>query len=120
MPDPIRLASKLALFSDHWAPRVIAQMNDYQLKVVKIRGEFVWHAHEDTDETFLVLAGHMRIDLRDGSVELGPGELYVVPRGVEHKPCADAECHVLLIEPAGVVNTGEANSDLTADNDVWI
>lgn len=95
-------------------------MNDYQFKLVKLQGEFVWHSHADTDETFIVLAGQMGIAFHDGEVSLAAGDMYVVPRGVEHKPFAEQECHVLLIEPKGVVNTGEAESALTAANDVWI
>lgn len=101
-------------------PRVIAEMNDYQLKVVKLEGDFVWHDHPETDETFLVLDGELRIDFRDGSVTLGPGELYVVPKGVEHKPYAKNEVQLMLIEPKGVLNTGHAGGDRTAENDVWI
>ena len=110
----VNLAEKLSLFSDYWAPRSIAQLNDYEVKLVKVQGDFVWHSHADTDELFLVLRGKLRIDLRDGAIELGPGELYVVPRGVEHKPFADEECEMLLVEPRGVVNTGDAGGPLTA------
>lgn len=116
----IDFGKKLALISEHWSPRVVAEMNDYQFKLVKLQGEFVWHSHADTDETFIVLSGQMGIAFRDGEVSLATGEMYVVPRGVEHKPFAEQECHVLLIEPKGVVNTGEAESALTAANDVWI
>ena len=118
--EALNFAQKLELFDEHWSPRVIAEMNDYQFKLAKLQGEFVWHDHSDTDETFIVLEGQLRIDFRDGSVELGPGEMYVVPRGVEHKPWAEAEVKVLLIEPRGVVNTGDEDSELTAANDVWI
>ena len=116
----INFQDKLARFGDHWAPKVVAQMNDYQLKLVKIRGEFVWHSHADTDEVFIVLDGRMRIELRDGVVDLGPGEMFVVPKGVEHKPSAPDECRILLVEPNGVVNTGDAGGAKTAPNDVWI
>lgn len=116
----INLREKLARFSEHWAPRVIAELNDYQLKLVKIEGEFVWHQHDHTDEVFLVLDGSMSIEFRDGLVRLNTGELYVVPKGVEHKPFAKSECSVLLVEPRGVVNTGEAGGTLTAANDVWV
>jgi mannose-6-phosphate isomerase-like protein (cupin superfamily) len=118
--SPINFAEKLALLGECWSPRVVAEMNDYQFKLVKLEGDFVWHDHDDTDETFIVLEGHMRIDLRDGAVELGPGEMYVVPAGVEHKPSAEKGASVLLIEPRGVVNTGEAGGPLTAENDRWI
>ncbi|UPR04951.1 hypothetical protein HOP50_18g82970 [Chloropicon primus] len=116
----VNLREKLSKFKEHWTPKVIAEMNGYQFKVVKIQGEFVWHDHPDTDEVFLVIEGSMRIDLEDGSVELKEGEMYVVPKGVRHKPWAEAECKVLLVEPRGVVNTGGADSDLTAPNDEWI
>jgi mannose-6-phosphate isomerase-like protein (cupin superfamily) len=117
---PINFAAKLALFDEAWTPKVIAELNDYQFKLVKLRGDFVWHSHPDTDEAFIVLAGRLTIELRDGDVRLGPGEMYVVPRGVEHRPVAGGEAQVLLVEPRGVVNTGEAASDLTAPNDAWI
>ena len=116
----INFAAKLALIHDHWQPRVVAEMNDYQFKIVKILGDFVWHDHADTDETFIVLEGELRIDLRDGPVIVRAGEMFVVPRGVEHKPTASAECCVMLVEPRGVVNTGDAGGALTAQNDVWI
>lgn len=116
----INFAAKLALFGDRWQPRVIAQMNDYQFKLVKIEGDFVWHTHADTDETFIVLAGRLRIDFRDGAVHLGPGEMYVVPRGVEHKPFAEGEVRMLLVEPRGVRNTGDQGGERTAVNDLWI
>jgi mannose-6-phosphate isomerase-like protein (cupin superfamily) len=122
--DAINLAKKLAGFSQHWSPRVVAEMNDYQFKLVKMQGEFVWHSHEDTDEVFLVLHGQMEIGLRDPAlgerdVVLGEGEMYVIPRGVEHITRAREECHAVIIEPRGVVNTGDATSTLTAENDVW-
>lgn len=116
----VNLAEKLARFSEHWSPKVVAEMNDYQFKLAKLKGEFVWHSHADTDEVFLVLSGQLVIELRDGAVALSEGELYVVPRGVEHKPVATEECQVMLIEPRGVVNTGEAGGALQAENDVWI
>lgn len=117
----INFETKLGLFSEQWSPKVIAQMNDYQFKIVKIEGDFVWHSHEDTDETFIVLEGNLRIDFRDGYVDLAKGEMYVVPKGVEHKPYAALEVKMLLIEPCGVVNTGDEGSSVrTAENDVWI
>jgi len=130
----IRLDEKFALFDEQWTPKVIAEMNDYQFKIVKIEGDFVWHSHADTDEAFFVIDGDLRIDLRDAkgsttvtSIELGPGDLYVVPAGVEHKPCADNEVRLMLIEPRGVVNTGDESGSMDADserqtaqNDVWI
>jgi len=117
---PINLTQKLNMFSDHWSPKIIAQMNDYHFKLVKLKGDFVWHRHVDTDEVFLVIQGAMQIDFRDGSVGLRAGEMLVVPKGVEHKPWAEKECHVLLVEPAGTVNTGDAGGDLTTDNDSWV
>ena len=117
---PINFKNKLTQFSDHWAPKVISVMNDYQFKLVKIQGEFVWHNHPDTDEVFIVIEGHMGIEFRDGKVELGPGEMYVIPKGIEHKPYAAQECHMMLVEPQGVVNTGNTGGTLTAENDVWI
>lgn len=117
----INLAQKLTLFDQHWSPKVIAEMNDYQFKVVKLQGEFVFHAHQDTDETFIVLDGNLTIEFRDGMVEIAAGEMFVVPKGVEHKPVAENEVKVLIIEPRGVVNTGsEEQTVLTAENDVWI
>ena len=117
--DAINLASKLASFDAQWSPRVIAEMNDIQFKLVKLEGEFVWHAHADTDEVFLVVDGEMQVGYRDRDVTVRAGELCVVPRGVEHITRAARECHALIIEPRGVVNTGDARNELTADNDVW-
>lgn len=117
---PINIAEKFACFSDHWSPKVIAEMNDYQFKLVKVQGEFVWHNHAETDEVFLIIDGSLRIEFRDGSVVLRAGEMFVVPKGVEHKPVAEKECQMMLIEPVGIVNTGEAGGELTAANDVWI
>ena len=117
----INLQQKLTLISDHWSPRVVAELNDYQFKAVKIQGEFVWHSHPDTDEAFLVLEGELTIRMREGDVVLNPDELYVVPKGVEHQPYAENEVHMMLIEPRGVVNTGDAGeSDMTAALDKWI
>lgn len=121
MPSSVvNLREKLGKFSELWSPRVIAELNDYQFKLAKIKGKFVWHDHKETDEAFLVLAGKMSIEFRDGVTHLSEGELYVVPRGMEHRPCAEEECHVLVIEPRGVVNTGETGGELQAENDVWI
>lgn len=118
--QPINLQDKLGRISETWQPRVIAEMNDYQLKVVKLQGDFVWHSHADTDETFIVLDGELRIDFRDGPLTLRAGELYVVPRGVEHKPYAEQEVQVMLIEPRGVLNTGDQGGERTAENDRWV
>ncbi|MBD9675782.1 cupin domain-containing protein [Pseudomonas sp. PDM18] len=118
--QPINLQAKLDRISETWQPRVIAEMNDYQFKVVKLQGDFVWHSHADTDETFIVLDGELRIDFRDGPLTLRAGELYVVPRGVEHKPYAEHEVQVMLIEPRGVLNTGDQGGERTAENDRWV
>jgi mannose-6-phosphate isomerase-like protein (cupin superfamily) len=117
---PINFEQKLSLFSEQWRPKVVAEMNDYQFKVVKLQGDFVWHDHRDTDETFSVLDGELRIDFRDGAVHLSRGEMFVVPKGVEHKPYAEKEVQLLLIEPRGVANTGHQGGERTAPNDVWI
>ncbi|MFH1068029.1 MAG: cupin domain-containing protein [Candidatus Glassbacteria bacterium] len=117
---PINLAEKFTRFSDHWSPKIIAQVNDYHLKLGKIQGDFIWHSHADTDEVFIVIDGAMRIELRDGSVKLKAGEMFVVPKGVEHKPSAEKECRILLVELAGTVNTGGGGGDLTSDDNVWI
>lgn len=117
MAHVVDLRTKLSLFSEHFSPKVVATLNDYEVKVVKVKGEFVWHSHADTDELFLVVEGTLTIRLRDGDVTLGPGQLFVVPKGVEHCPLAAQEAAILLIEPAGVVNTGKAGGDLTAVHD---
>jgi mannose-6-phosphate isomerase-like protein (cupin superfamily) len=117
---PINLQEKLEKFADHWSPKIIARMNDYHFKLVKFQGDFTWHRHADTDEVFITLDGEMIIEFRDGTVELKTGELFVVPQGLEHKPCAEKECKIMLVEPAGTVNTGDVGGDMTADNDVWI
>jgi len=120
MRASINLAEKLAQFSEHWSPRIVAELNDYQFKVVKLQGDFVWHSHPDTDEAFIVIDGEMEIGFRDGAVTLRAGEIYVVPKGVEHITRASRECHALIIEPRGVINTGDAGGSLTARNDVWV
>lgn len=113
--EKVNLNEKFGLFSQHWSPKIVARMNDYEFKLVKIQGDFVWHQHEDTDEVFIVLEGQMRIDFRDGPVHLKAGELLVVPKTVEHKPYAEQECKIMLVEPTGVVNTGNAGGELTAE-----
>jgi mannose-6-phosphate isomerase-like protein (cupin superfamily) len=112
--EALNLARLLDTFDDHWSPRVVADVNDYEVKLVKVAGEFVWHTHDDTDELFLVVSGELTIQMRDQDVVLGPGELFVVPRGVEHCPRAEVETAALLLEPKGVVNTGDAGGELTA------
>ncbi|ROM71470.1 cupin [Pseudomonas brassicacearum] len=118
--SPINFAQKYALFQEQWTPKVVAEMNDYQFKIARLEGDFVWHSHADTDETFIVLEGELRIDFRDGAVTIGPGEMYVVKKGIEHKPFAAREVKLLLIEPRGVINTGDETNERTAVNDVWI
>jgi len=118
--QPINLAKKFSQINDLWKPRVVVEMNNYQFKLAKVKGEFIWHDHPDTDEVFMVLEGSLDIHFRDGKVTLQKGEIYVVPKGVEHKPVADKECQIMVIEPRGVVNTGDIESDLKAQNDVWI
>jgi len=117
---PINFRQKFGLFDEQWQPKVIAEMNDYQFKVVKLQGDFVWHDHKDTDETFIVIDGTLRIDFRDGAVTISAGEMFVVPKGVEHRPYAEREVKLLLIEPRGVLNTGEEGGTRTAENDVWV
>jgi mannose-6-phosphate isomerase-like protein (cupin superfamily) len=104
---PINLQDKLSKFTDHWSPKIIGQYNGNDMMVVKVKGEFVWHQHPDTDDFFMVLKGALTIKLRDGDVKLGPGEIYVVHKGVEHCPVAEEECHLLVIEPSGTPNTGD-------------
>jgi mannose-6-phosphate isomerase-like protein (cupin superfamily) len=116
----VNFRKQFRLFEAQWQPKVIAEMNDYQFKLVKLQGDFIWHDHQDTDETFIVIEGDLRIDFRDGAVHVATGEMFVVPKGVEHKPFAEKEVQLLLIEPRGVLNTGHEGGDRTADNDVWI
>ena len=116
----LNFEEKFSRFTEHWFPRVIAEMNDYQLKLVKVQGEFVWHKHPETDEVFIVINGVLNIEFRDGKVTLKSGEMFVIPKGVEHRPAAKKECKMMLIEPKGVVNTGDTGGQLTAENDAWI
>lgn len=116
----INLLEKFQLFNDFWQPRVVAELNDYQVKLARIEGEFVWHDHADTDELFICLEGSMTIEMKEGDVHLSAGDLYVVPKGVPHKPVAHGECKILLLEPRGVVNTGSEQSNRTAENDLWV
>ncbi|MFR0675308.1 cupin domain-containing protein [Enterobacterales bacterium AW_CKDN230030176-1A_HGKHYDSX7] len=117
---PVNLAQKASSIDSLWSPRVVAEMNDYQFKVVRIEGEFIWHSHPETDEAFLVLEGLLRIDLPEGGVHVKPGELYVVPRGVMHRTAAQTQTTLMMIEPRGVLNTGHEGGARTAENDVWI
>lgn len=107
---PVNLAEKLATFTEHWQPRTVGQFNGHDLLVAKVKGEFVWHKHDETDDLFLVLKGRVTIQMRGANVTLGPGELFVVPRGVEHCPVAEEEAHLLLIERSGTPNTGDART----------
>ncbi len=116
----IHLADKLALFSSHWDPKIIAELNGQHVKLAKIHGEFVWHHHEHEDELFLVLRGSFRMEYRDRTVELREGDMVVVPRGLEHRPVAEQECSILLFEPASTVNTGNAGGELTREKLGWI
>ena len=118
--DKININEKLSKLKKNWSPRIIAEMNDYQFKIAKIKGEFVWHNHKDTDETFIVIEGQMSIKLREGEVKLSEGEMFIVPKGVDHKPCAEKECKILVIEPRGVVNTGDAGGKYTITEELWI
>ena len=116
----INLKSKFQKFTDQWSPKVIEEMNDYQFKLVKIENDFTWHKHDDTDETFLVIEGKMGIEFEDQTVELSEGEMIVIPKGKKHKPYADKEAKIMIIEPKGVTNTGDGTNDFTAENDQWI
>jgi len=116
----INFEKKLAKFSEQWSPRIIAQMNDYHFKLVKFQDDFVWHSHGDTDEAFIVLDGEMSINFRDGKVDIKTGEMFIVPKGVEHKPFAEKECKVMVVEPAGTINTGDASGEMTAKEGIWI
>jgi len=118
--NAINFKDKYSKFTEHWSPRVIAEMNDYQFKLVKVEGEFVWHDHPDTDEVFIVIEGCLTIEFRESLVTLESGEMFVIPKGVEHKPTAKSECKIMIIEPKGVINTGDASTELTAQNDVWV
>ncbi len=117
---PISFEQKFSKFSEQFQPKVVAQMNDVQFKLARVQGDFIWHSHPETDETFIVIDGQLVIDFRDGNVTLGPGEMFVVPKGKEHKPRASSECRIMLIEPVGTANTGDAGGEMTAPNDVWI
>ena len=116
----INLKSKFQEFTDQWSPKVIEEMNDYQFKLVKFENDFSWHKHEDTDETFLVIEGKMGIEFEDQTIELSEGEMIVVPKGIKHKPYADKEAKIMIIEPKGVTNTGDVTNDFTAENDQWV
>lgn len=114
--DKVNLAQKLALFAEHWSPKVVGDLNGQQVKLAKLQGPFVWHHHEAEDELFLVLQGHLRMELRDRTVDVAPGEFIIIPRGVEHRPVAEEEVHVLLFEPASTLNTGNVRGERTVEN----
>ena len=116
----INLASKYKRIKEHWSPKVVAEMNDYQFKLAKIKNDFIWHSHEDTDETFIVIEGKISIEFEDETIELSEGEMIVVPKGKKHRPHADEEAKIMLIEPKGIRNTGDIVSDLTSDDNQWI
>ncbi|WP_193184083.1 cupin domain-containing protein [Nisaea sediminum] len=107
MPEAVNLAEKLSKFSEHWSPKTVSKFNGHDIMVVKVKGEFNWHHHDDTDDFFMVLEGRIRIETENGDVELGPGELYVIPKGIEHRPVAEEEAHLMLIEKSGTPNTGD-------------
>ena len=119
MIDVVNLTQKFSLITEHWEPKIIAQLNDYHLKIAKIEGEFIWHSHQETDEMFLVIDGELTIHLRDGLLHLEPGELCVIPKGVEHRPTAEKECQILMVEPAGTLNTGNAGGEMTIEETDW-
>lgn len=116
----INIEEKFTKISDHWHPRIVAQMNDIHFKLVKMQGDFVWHKHQETDETFLLIEGQLDVEFRDGTSSLKKGEMLVIPKGVEHKPYAKEECHLIMIEPAGTLNTGNTKSDITQTELEWI
>ena len=118
LDEPVDLAQKLSAIAEHFQPRIVGYYNDNKIQVGKIKGEFVWHSHPDTDDFFLVLKGRLTIRLRDGDVELGEGELFVVPRGVEHCPVAHDEAHILLIEPRGTPNTGDSGAQAAPEREI--
>tara|TARA_A100001011_G_scaffold350311_1_gene389519 strand:+ start:449 stop:811 length:363 start_codon:yes stop_codon:yes gene_type:complete len=120
MSKKINFNEKYSKFSDYWAPKVITEMNNYQFKLAKIRGDFVWHSHEETDETFIVIKGMMEIHLRTEIIKLNSGELYVVKKGIEHKPFAEKECHIMIVEPKNISNTGNIKNKMTSKNNIWI
>lgn len=120
MKSAVNIKSKFRKVSDYWSPKIIAQMNDYHFKLAKFKGDFIWHRHADTDETFIVFKGDLTIEIGDRRVRLKEGDLFVVPKGVEHRPVAEEECYIMLIEPAGTINTGNSGGELTAPDGEWI
>ena len=120
IPKTINFADKFNLFSEHWSPKILAQMNDYHFKIAKIQGDFVWHSHPETDEAFIVIQGKMKIEFHEGAIKLKTGEMCVIPKGMEHRPVATEECHILLVEPVGTVNTGDAGGEMTVEETEWV
>ena len=118
--SPINFKDKFSKFTSQWQPKVIAEMNNYQFKIARVQGEFVWHDHPDTDETFIIIEGTLDLEFRDGKVTLNAGEMFVVPKGVAHRPVVKDECKIMMIEPQGTKNTGDIERDLTAENDIWV
>lgn len=118
--EVVNIKEKFSKFSEQWSPKIIAQMNNYQFKIARVEGDFVWHDHKDTDEVFIVIEGKLRIDFRKGNVVLNEGEMFVVPQGIEHKPFAEKECKILLVEPASTLNTGDVKNKQTTEKDAWL
>jgi len=116
----VNIKEKFTKFNDLWSPRIIAQVNNYQFKIARVKGDFTWHDHKETDEAFIVIDGELRIDFRDGSTTVRAGELLVVPKGIEHKPFAEKECRIMMVEPSGTVNTGDAGGDKTKLTEEWV
>ena len=118
--EPISLKEKFKRFDDHWSPKIIGEMNDYQFKLAKVKGDFVWHHHQETDETFFVISGKLNIELKDTKIKLNEGEMVIIPKGVEHRPYSKDECLIMLIEPKNVKNTGNIKNELTVEKETWI
>jgi len=118
--QPINLAKKLSLFSDHWHPRIVGELNGQHVKLAKLKGEFIWHKHDEEDEMFFVISGQLKMEMRDKTVTINPNEFYIVPKGVEHKPIAEEEVSVMLFEPASTKHTGEQKHELTKEKLEWI
>jgi mannose-6-phosphate isomerase-like protein (cupin superfamily) len=118
--EPVRLSEKLSRIHDHWDPHIVGELNGQHVKLAKLQGEFIWHSHQNEDELFLVLEGVLRLEFRNGEVTLGPGELFIVPRGVEHRPVAEGEVHLLMFEPASTVNTGDTRNERTVEEPKWL
>ena len=118
--EPISLKEKFKKFNDHWSPKIIGEMNDYHFKLAKVKGDFVWHHHQETDETFFVISGKLNIELKDTTIKLVKGEMVIIPKGIEHRPYSKDECLIMLIEPKNVKNTGNIKNELTVEKETWI